>query len=635
MSHTTLAADAIVQATIEKLGPKLVVGTPLGIGKPNELLNAFYARARADSSVSLEIITALSLAPPRGSSLLEKRFIEPFSSRHFGDDYPRLSYLDDLRANRLPTNVSVIEFYLQSGTLLSNTHSQSHYISTNYTHVARDMLDRGVNVVLQAVSAPRTNDGLLRYSLSLNPDVSLELCAKLKATRRSFVVAAQVLEALPYMGGHAEVDSEFFHFMADRPAAHKLFAPPREPISDVDYAIGLNASALIADGGTLQLGIGSLGDAVTYGCLLRDQHNDAYRSTLTALGTTEAAAGIIKEVGGLAPFDQGLHGCSEMMTDGFMHLLRADILKLALPADTDPPSSDAARPIMRAAFALGSHGFYDFLRNLDEETWRKIDMAGVDEINQLYGQDPAAAARLRPKARFINASMKSTALGAAISDALGDERVVSGVGGQYNFVAMAHAMADGRSILMLRSYRQSGGKFQPNIVWSYGHTTIPRHLRDIVVSEYGIADLRGKTDRECALAMISIADARTQGSLIEQAQKAGKLPSDFSAPDSWSRNTPEHIQSALAHARQHGHFPAYPFGSDFDETEQVLLRALARIKKTMRHRSGAVRAALRALRPGNKSALSQELIRMGLNAPETMRERLAQRLLIAALNAKL
>ena len=237
MGNSLLSADAIVQATIDEVGPDLIVGTPLGIGKPNELLNAFYARAKSDSGINLEIITALSLAPPQGRSLLERRFLGPFTDRHFGEDYPRLSYLDDLNARQLPDNVSVIEFYLQSGALLNNRHSQSHYISTNYTHVARDMLDRGVNVVLQAVAQPRRDTSPVRYSLSLNPDVTLELCAKLKASGRPFVVAGQVLTALPYMGGKAEVDSDFFHFVVSEPAQHPIFAPPRQPISDVDYAI--------------------------------------------------------------------------------------------------------------------------------------------------------------------------------------------------------------------------------------------------------------------------------------------------------------------------------------------------------------------------------------------------------------
>ena len=71
------------------------------------------------------------------------------------------------------------------------------------------------------------------------------------------------------------------------------------------------------------------------------------------------------------------------------------------------------------------------------------------------------------------------------TDALEDGRVVSGVGGQYNFVEMAHALPDGHSVLQLRSTRKSKGKVRSNIVWKYGHVTIPRHLRDIVSVDAG------------------------------------------------------------------------------------------------------------------------------------------------------
>ncbi|MFP3648668.1 acetyl-CoA hydrolase/transferase C-terminal domain-containing protein, partial [Paraburkholderia sp. SIMBA_054] len=81
----------------------------------------------------------------------------------------------------------------------------------------------------------------------------------------------------------------------------------------------------------------------------------------------------------------------------------------------------------------------------------------------------------RRDARFFNSCMIVSALGAAASDALEDGRVVSGVGGQYNFVAMAHALEDARSVLMFRASRaDAGGREESNVRWNYGHATIPR-----------------------------------------------------------------------------------------------------------------------------------------------------------------
>ena len=150
-------------------------------------------------------------------------------------------------------------------------------------------------------------------------------------------------------------------------------------------------------------------------------------------------------------------------------------------------------------------------------------MRGVAFINQLYGDDLPLRVAQRNHARFVNTTMMLTTLGAAVSDGLADGRVVSGVGGQYNFVAMAHALPGARSILCVRSTRRKDGKLASNIVTGYGNTTIPRHLRDIAITEYGIADLRGRTDAECIAAMLDIADSRFQEELLAAAKRANKI----------------------------------------------------------------------------------------------------------------
>src|SRR6185312_14918352 len=98
-----------------------------------------------------------------------------------------------------------------------------------------------------------------------------------------------------------------------------------------------------------------------------------------------------------------------------------------------------------------------------------LSMTRVSDINQLYGGREALDAVQRRDGRFFNTCMMATALGAATSDALENGQVVSGVGGQYNFVAMAHALHDGRSVLLLRSSRLKNGEPTSNILWNYGH----------------------------------------------------------------------------------------------------------------------------------------------------------------------
>jgi hypothetical protein len=253
----------------------------------------------------------------------------------------------------------------------------------------------------------------------------------------------------------------------------------------------------------------------------------------------------------------------------------------------------------------------------------------------LYGDHQALGLLQRRGARFFNTCMMASLLGAAVSDALEDGHVVSGVGGQYNFVAMAHEIPDGRSILMLRATRKGKNGIETNIRWNYGMTTIPRHLRDIVITEYGVADLRGKTDGECIQAMLSIADARFIDALTAEAKSHGKLAADFKIPDAWRQHRPENLQEALASPLRKGLLPTYPFGTDFTEVELRLLPALEWLKSASASWKGRWQLLKAILMPGVAAAEEPaDLERMGLNAPATLSDRWQRRLLLAALRRR-
>src|ERR1044071_184303 len=98
----------IVDEALRRVGNKVVLALPLGIGKPNLIANEFFRRARADANLDLTIFTALSLRKPSASGDLEKRFVEPLTERLFGN-YPELDYLAAVRQDRMPANVRVIE----------------------------------------------------------------------------------------------------------------------------------------------------------------------------------------------------------------------------------------------------------------------------------------------------------------------------------------------------------------------------------------------------------------------------------------------------------------------------------------------------------------------------------------------
>jgi acyl-CoA hydrolase len=606
------------------------IATPLGLGKPNALLNAIYRRFKADSSRKLTIATALSLQVPNGKSDLERRFLEPFVKRHFGENYPALEYAADLRDGRLPPNVKVQEFYFASGAMLGSERAQRDYVSINYTHVVRDLTERGdLHAIVQLIAKRGDGDGA-RYSLSCNPDVTLDLLDHVKkhGLHKPLLIGV-VHPNLPFLGGDAEVGADVFDAIVTTSEEEQpLFALPREPIDFAEHAIGLHASTLVKDGGTLQIGIGALSDALTSALVLRHEHNADYLAALGALRQKNVSEDpLVARYGGVAPFETGLYGASEMVMDGFMHLRRAGILKRVVHDDVDKKTKGH---YLKGAFFLGSNELYAWLRNLSADDYDGLFMGRVSDVNQLYGGREELDARQRKDARFFNICMMATALGAAVSDALEDGRVVSGVGGQYNFVAMAHAIEGGRSTLLFRSTREVGDRVDSNVRWSYGHTTIPRHLRDIFVTEYGIADLRGKSDEECVTAMLAITDARFQEEIVRAAIRGKKLPRDFSIPDAWKTNTPEALADKMRPLKARGLFSRFPFGSDFTPIEQRLLRALSWLAKQSKSEDWGALAGAIAL-PGKSAEADACLDRLGLTGSLGFKERMLARLVRGAL----
>jgi hypothetical protein len=606
--------EAIAEDIIRDVGTDLVVGLPLGLGKANHIVNALYARASADRAINLTFLSALTLEKPKPANLLERRFIAPVIDRLFGG-YPDLAYADALHANALPPNIRVIEFFFLAGKWLRVPLAQQHYISANYTHAASYLLARGLNVVTQLV-AKRVVDGAARYSLSCNTDTTLDILRARAEGRASFKLVGQVNSELPFMPGAGDLPAEQFSAVLDSPATDfPLFAPPSEPITDTKYAIGLHTAGLIRDGGTLQIGIGQVGDALAQGLIVRHRDNAQFRAVMKRL----APACESRSAPETGSFERGLYGVSEMLFEAFLGLIDAGILKREIDG-----------VLLHGAFFLGPKSFYRALREMTPSQIARIQMMPVSFTNELYGDEPAKR-RARVDARFVNNAMMATLMGAVISDGLENGQVVSGVGGQYNFVAQAFALQGARSILTVEATRQAGTKTQSNIRWNYGHETIPRHLRDIIVTEYGVADLRGKSDAEVIAAMLGVTDSRFQAELARQAKEAGKLPKDHEIPAGYRENFPERIAAALKPARAAGLLPSFPFGSDFTDTEQRLIPALQLLQEAQRTPQRLPGLLWQGWTHRPDAAEAECLARLGLGRPATWPERAYRALVSAAL----
>jgi hypothetical protein len=605
--------DDIAEDIIRDVGTNLVVGLPLGLGKANHIVNALYARAAADRAISLTLFSALTLEKPKPSNLLERRFVAPVIERLFGG-YPDLAYADALHAGGLPPNIQVIEFFFLAGRWLHVPFAQQHYISANYTHASSYLLARGLNVVTQLV-AKRVVDGVARYSLSCNTDTTLDILRARAQGAASFKLVGQVNSELPFMPGAGDLSAEEFSAVLDSPETDfPLFAPPSEPITETKYAIGLHAANLVRDGGTLQIGIGQVSDALAQGLIVRHRDNARFHEIMKRL-----APGVPVAAETAGSFEKGLYGVSEMLFEAFLALIDAGILKREVDG-----------VLLHGAFFLGPKLFYRALREMTPAQLARIQMMPVSFTNQLYG-DEDVKRRARVDARFVNNAMMATLMGAAISDGLENGQVVSGVGGQYNFVAQAFALRGARSILAVEATRQAGAKTQSNIRWAYGHQTIPRHLRDIFVTEYGVADVRGKSDADVIAAMLGIADSRFQPELARQAKDAGKLPKSFEIPAIYRENHPERIANALKPAREAGLLPQFPFGSDFTDTEQRLIPALQFLRDAQRTPMRLPGLLWQGFTRAPDAADHECLARLGLDTPKTLAERAYRALVSAAL----
>lgn len=712
--RTSLGAAECVEKALSVTGKNVVLGLPIGLGKPIHLANEFYRRAKA-GEINLTVSSGLMMEAPGWNSDLERRFIEPLVKRLF-PDWPAMDFYIDARKGSLPDNVAVNDFYFTPGTGLGNVRLQSGYISSNYTHVARDVSLEGCNVTAFMVT-PGACGGRHMYSLGCNADAAVDMVwatqANIRAGKKAAMIA-QVNPSLPFMYGAGVLEPDIFTAVADDPAQYYgLFAPPHEPITAGEYFIGMFVSSLIRDGGTYQVGFGSLGDAVTYALQMRHGRNGLYRDVLSGVKAFDKFGGEIKSLGGAAPFDRGLYACSEFLSDGIMALIKdgiikrkvynnvhiqrllnegqiservsAEMLRALLEADAvherltakdfamlseygifkeglslengmirngnsfsvraDLSNGESFDEIVKhclgdslkngllahAGFLLGSQDFYESLRRMPEEEKRRIQMREISFVNQLYGGEELRRLQ-RLSGRFVNSAMMVTPMGAVVSDTLDDGQVVSGVGGQYNFVSMGHALEDGRSVIILRSTRMKDGAALSNIVWSQGNATIPRHLRDIVVTEYGIADLRGQTDGHSIIAVLNITDSHFQEGLLKKAKEKKKLPADARIDPLFRNNYPEAIEGTLRPFKKEGCFPVFPYGCEYTKEELVLGKALRGLKSKMSFDTfefPSLSGLGKIARP--PASARPYLQRLDLDKPANTKEKVMQKLVLYAL----
>ena len=278
------------------------------------------------------------------------------------------------------------------------------------------------------------------------------------------LVIAQVNPRMPWTHGDSAIPIARIHHLVDFEAP--ILERVAEPPDDISRAIGRNVASLIADGATLQTGIGQIPDAV-----------------LASLDERS---------------DLGVH--TEMLSDGVMRLERRGVITGA--------RKTLLRGKMVTSFVMGSQALYDWAHEHPA-----LEMRASDFTN-----DPGTIAR-NDRMISINSALAVDLSGQVASDTVGG-RFYSGIGGQVDFVRGASRSRGGKAILALPSTAKQGkvsriqGAFEEGagVVTSRGDV-------HYVVTEYGIADLWGKTVRERAKALIEIAHPDFRNELLDAGKR--------------------------------------------------------------------------------------------------------------------
>ena len=284
------------------------------------------------------------------------------------------------------------------------------------------------------------------------------------AIRAARTVIVQFNRAMPRTLG------ESFIHVSEIDLAVDVDVPPFEhavgPIGDVERRIGEFVADLVPDGATIQLGIGAIPAATAL--FLRDKR------------------------------DLGVH--TEMFTDSVVDLVEAGAITGA--------RKERNRGKLVTAFLLGSRRLYEFVHDNPMIEMRSVDFTNDTSVIRTFSRMTA-----------INSAIEVDLTGQVVADSIG-HRIYSGVGGQMDFIRGAALATQGRAIIALPSTAAGGtvSRIAPAIKVGAGVVTTRAHVRT-VVTEWGVAELFGRSLRERAKALISVAHPDHRDALAAAARK--------------------------------------------------------------------------------------------------------------------
>jgi 4-hydroxybutyrate CoA-transferase len=284
------------------------------------------------------------------------------------------------------------------------------------------------------------------------------------AIRSAHLVIAQINAGMPRTLG------ESFIHVDEIDLAVEVDIPPYErpvgPIGEIERRIGAFVADLVPDGATLQLGIGAIPAATALA--LRDRR------------------------------DLGIH--TEMFTDSIVDLVEAGVITGA--------RKERNRGKIVTAFLMGSRRLYEFVDDNPMIEMRSVDFTNDTHVIRSFGTMTA-----------INSAIEVDLTGQVVADSIGG-RIYSGVGGQMDFIRGAALAEHGKAIIALPSTAAGGtlSRLVPTLREGAGVVTTRAHARTIV-TEYGVAELFGRSLRERAAALIAIAHPDHREQLSAEARR--------------------------------------------------------------------------------------------------------------------
>ncbi|MDR1660095.1 MAG: 4-hydroxybutyrate--acetyl-CoA CoA transferase [Desulfovibrio sp.] len=333
--------------------------------------------------------------------------------------------------------------YLSGGTRAAVAEGRADYTPIFFAQIP-DLFRNGVLPVDAALITVSPPDAQGKVSLGVSVDYTRQAALSAKLT------IAEINPNMPHVGGGALLDATEVDVFVNSSDPLLELSPP--VIGEVEAAIGRHIAELIPDGACLQLGIGAIPDAV-----------------LHSLGDKK---------------DLGIH--SEMVSDGVMSLVEKDVVNCS--RKTLHPGK------IIITFAMGSRKFYEWLNNNP-----LIEGYPVDYVNdpRVIGQNDNLVS--------INSALSVDLLGQVAADSMGP-RQFSGVGGQVDFVRGASFSKGGRSVIAMPSTASKGRISRICSAFDRGQpVTTSRNDVDTIVTEHGVADLKGKTNPARARSLIAVA----------------------------------------------------------------------------------------------------------------------------------